>query len=623
MTTATTPPPSLARGGEPVSAPGTGGGPLDWFESRLAKDPDAPAVVCGPDTWSYRQLDRNAHLITERLRGLVGPGELVGVRLDRSPLLVAAAVALARLGAVYLPLGTEPAEERLRALTEDAGIGCLLTEAGAEPPVGWDLEQPAPASADGATGGLSGLGVARRGEGPAPRRTEAFYAVTTSGSTGTPKIVLVPEAGLANLVRWTCDRLAIGPGSRVSLLIGTTFDPHLMELWAALCSGAALHIAPEEARGSTAGLFDWWREAAVTHCILPTPLADLAFSRPWPAGLALRHLSVGGDRMRVRPPADCTAAVHNMYGPAEATVLTTSHRVEAVADAAEPVPIGVPVSGVTVGVVGPDGELLPRGESGELLIGGAGLAIGYLDAARTAERFAPGPDGLGGRVYRSGDRVRMRADGVLEFLGRLDNQVKISGVRIEPAEVESALEAHPSVRRAVVVPVPGAGGAPRLAAFLRPAEGGEPAEAEVLAAARARLLPQAVPAVVRVVADFPLNANGKIDRTELAALLEREPSVGPEPSVEPPVEGEPSTEPDAVGAGPEGFVLATCRTLLDRPDLTLDANFAEAGGTSLAAARLLAAIEEEYRIRCRAAEVMRQPDLAALADLIRRRVSRG
>ncbi len=463
--------------------------------------------------------------------------------------------------------------------------------------------------------------MASRGEGPAPRRTEAFYGVTTSGSTGTPKIVLVPGAALANLVRWTCDRLAIGPGSRVSLLIGTTFDPHLMELWTALCSGAALHIAPEEARGSTAGLFDWWREAAVTHCILPTPLADLAFSRPWPTGLALRHLSVGGDRMRVRPPAGCTAVVRNMYGPAEAT-----------ADRVEPVPIGVPISGVTVGVAGPDGELLPRGESGELLIGGAGLALGYLDRARTAERFVPGPDGLGGRVYRSGDRVRMRADGVLEFLGRLDDQVKISGVRIEPAEVEAALEAHPSVRRAVVVPVRGAGGALRLAAFLRPAEGAEPAEAEVLAAARARLLPQALPALVRVLADLPLNANGKIDRAALAALVAPaavEPAVEPEAFAEPaavpePAEvSEPAAEPEAAGAAPEGFLLATCRALLDRPELTLDANFAESGGTSLAAAHLLAAIEEQYRIRCRAAEVMRQPDLAALAELIRRRVSEG
>ncbi|MDH6133742.1 amino acid adenylation domain-containing protein [Kitasatospora sp. MAA4] len=594
---------SITHGPAPAPAPGEGAGPLDWFDSWLARQPDAPAVVDGPAVWSYRELDAAAERLAVALCELVEPGELVGVCLERSPLLVAAAVAVARIGAVYLPLGAQPGQERLRALTEDAGIGCLLTDGALAPPSGWSV-QP--------VDGLDGAGVAVRPPGPETRISDAFYAVTTSGSTGRPKIVLVPERALVNLVGWTCDRLDLGPGARVSLLIGTTFDPHLKELWSALCSGAALHVAPQEARGSTAELFQWWRESSITHCILPTPLAELAFARPWPEGLALTHLSVGGDRMRVRPPADCTATVHNMYGPAEATVVTTTHEVGPATDGPAPaVPIGLPMSGVTVLVTDPDGRLLPRGEAGELRIGGAGLALGYLDPQRTAERFGPAPaeQGVVDRVYLTGDKVVMRADGLLEFLGRLDDQVKISGARIEPAEVEAALEAHPSVRHAVVVAVPGAGGGLRLAAFLWSAEGAAQDRAAVLQSARARLIEQAVPAVVRFVDEFPLNANGKVDRTLLAGQVS-------------PTAAEQQSAKECDGAGDtELFLLATCRQLLDQNGLALDDNFATAGGTSLAAARLLAAIESTYRIRVKAAEVMRQPDLRTLAALIATRRS--
>ncbi|MFJ4183911.1 non-ribosomal peptide synthetase [Kitasatospora sp. NPDC089509] len=590
--------PSIAWGGKPAPTPAPGAGPLDWFESRLAEQPDAPAVVDGTLTWSYRELDRAAARIVRALGGRVGRGRLVGVCLERSALLVATAVALARIGAVYLALGARPGAARLESLTEDADIGCLLTDGTTTPPPGWTV---APADA------VDGLVVALRG-GPANGAPgDAFCAVTTSGSTGKPKIALLPQEALANLVRWTCDRLEIGPGSRVGLFVGTTFDAHLKELWEALSSGATLHVAPEDARGSMAELFQWWRESGLTHCLLPTPLADLAFTQPWPAGLAMRHILVGGDRMRVRPPAQCAAVVHNVYGPAEATVLTTTHRLQPGSDDPNAVvPIGRPLTGYAVFVTDEDGRILPRGHAGEVRIGGAGLALGYLDPQRTAEHFVPAPAGQPyvDRVYRTGDRAVMRADGPLEFLGRIDDQVKISGARIEPAEVEAALETHDSVRRAVVVPYQGTGGGLRLAAFLLLAEGARADRDAVLAAARARVLKQAVPALVRFVDAFPLNANGKVDR----ALLARQ--AAPSASTAPGAAATPRAEDT------EAFLLVACRRLLDQPDLTPADNFAESGGTSLAVARLIALIESTYPIRVRAAEVMRQPDLAALGALV-------
>ena len=507
---------SIARGPAHAPAPAAGRTPLEWFGSRLAARPHAPAVVSGSDTWSYQQVSDLADRLAQALKGRIAPGELVGVRLDRSPLIVATAVALARLGAVYVPLGSTQGADRVLALADDAGLNRMVTAGSATGPAGWE---PQPIDS------VDGLCLASRAgvhaDAPGQSHTDAFYAVTTSGSTGTPKVVLVPETALTNLTAWYCELLGLGPGSRVSLLVDITFDAHLMEMWAALSSGATLHVAPHDVRSSPSELELWWQEEAITHCFLPTPLGELMLGRPWPAGLALRHLALGGDRMRSRPSPDCATAVHNMYGPAEATVITTVHRVEPASDTAGPVSIGRPINGVTLYVTDPDGRLLPREEAGELLIAGAGLALGYVDPRSTAERFARGPANRpdAERVYRTGDRVVMHADGLVEFLGRLDDQVKISGARIELGEVEVALEAHPAVRQAVAVPVPGVGGERRLAAFLRLTDGARPDAAAVLSVARTRLLEQAVPAVVRFVDRFPLNDNGKIDRARLLRQL--------------------------------------------------------------------------------------------------------
>jgi amino acid adenylation domain-containing protein len=492
---------SAASGGVVPAPPAEGAGPLAWYESWRARQPEGAALEVGPRTWTYGELDELARSVQAELARHVRPGDIVAVCLDRSPLLVAVAIAVARLDATYLGLGPQPGRERLVAALAAGGAGCVVTDGEVETPPGWSS-----AALPGVTLLLSDRGVAQP---VLPARP--FYVVLTSGSTGAPKAVAVGLPSFANLLRWHCAACRLGPASRLSMMVGVAFDAHPLEMWAALSAGACLCPVPDGLRTSPAGLLGWLREGRVTVAHVPTPLAELTFDLDWPSDLALEYVVMGGDRLRRRPPALARPRFHNMYGPAETTCTATAHLLEPAAGG--PVPIGRPISGVEVSVVDAGGRPVPVGEPGELWVGGAALALGYLDPALTAERFLDRPEG---RVYRTGDRVRMDEEGVLEFLGRVDDQVKVRGARIEPAEVEAALERLPGVARAVVLPV-GAGGDVRLAAFVRPAAPGAARPLALLEALRASLPEQAVPSAVHLVDELPLTANGKVDRAELAA----------------------------------------------------------------------------------------------------------
>ncbi|OAR27002.1 hypothetical protein A8W25_01590 [Streptomyces sp. ERV7] len=585
------------------------------FEDWARRTPQAPAVIDGTRTWTYGDLDAAAERVAAALRDRVRPGDLVGVCLDRSTALVVTAVALARIGAVYLPLGPRPGERRTQAVTEDLDVACLIGEPGVLPPAhhaGEHLALPLPTDGVNAPAGAVAA-FAARPSGARRAPAGALYAVLTSGSTGRPKAVAVAEASLSVALDWYRAATALAPGDRQSLLIGVAFDPHLLELWAGLTSGAALVPAPDDTRWDAELLTDWWRDAAVTVCVAATPTVEPLLDRPWPSDLKLRHLVVGGDRMRRRPGPDVTATVHNAYGPAEATVVTTTYAMRATDAAAgevAPPPIGTPLPGVTVVVTDDEGRPVARGQDGELRIGGHCLALGYLDPELTARRFtAPaGHPALEAveRLYRTGDRVRMGADGGLEFLGRLDHQVKISGVRIELGEVEAAFEQDARVRTAVVTVRRDDSGLARLVAHLKPAAD-TPASADLLTAVRAWLPEQAVPAAVRFVDAYPLDANGKVDRAALAA---QDPS--------PAAPAAPADEPADATPG-ERLVLAAVRDLLGRPETVLGENFTDIGGTSVVAARLLAHVERESGIRPRAHELLRSTDLGAFAALLDQR----
>ncbi|WP_107421130.1 non-ribosomal peptide synthetase, partial [Streptomyces angustmyceticus] len=559
------------------------------------------------------------------LRGRVGPGDLVGVCLDRSAALVVTAVALARIGAVYLPMGPRPGERRTEAVTEDLDVVCLIGDPGVLPPRHRSAEHlPLALPGEGANATATVVAAfAPSGDTARSAPSGAFYAVLTSGSTGRPKAVAVGEPALAAVLDWYRTTSGVGPGDRQSLLIGVAFDPHLLELWAGLTSGAALVPAPDEVRWDPMVLADWWRTSAVSVGVAATPMVEPLLERPWPQDLTLRHLFVGGDRMRRRPGKDVTTTVHNAYGPAEATVVSTVHTMrdsDAAAGTGAAPPIGRPLPGVTVVVADPDGRPVSRGTEGELLIGGGALALGYLDPELNARRFRAVPEGLDlpevARLYRTGDRVRMADDGELEFLGRLDDQVKISGVRIEPAEVEAAFEKDPAVLGAVVTAPRTAEGRPRLVAYVRSAPGAVLTADALLPAVRGWLPEQAVPSDVRIVDSFPLDANGKVDRAELTRRAAAGDGAGPAGA---PADGG-GLPADATPG--ERLVLSAVRDLLARPALSLADSFTGSGGTSLLAARLLTVIEKESGIRLRAPELLRQPDLRAVALLVDTRAAR-
>lgn len=597
-------------------------GVLSGYEEWVRRSPHAPAVIDGAHSWTYQELDAAADEVARTLGSRVRPGDLVGVCLDRSAALAVTAIALARIGAVYLPLGPRPGERRLEAVTEDVAVVCLIGEPSVLPArhrAADRMELPLPGEGvNAAAGVVAAFAPPAPGARPAPPAT--FYAVLTSGSTGRPKAVAVAEPALAALLDWYRTETGLAPGDRQSLLIGVAFDPHVMELWGGLTSGATLAPAPDAVRWDPVVLSDWWRDASVTVSVAATPMAEPLLDRPWRQDLKLRHLIVGGDRMRRSPGADVTATVHNAYGPAEATVVTTTHPMRAstgVTGDGTPPPIGSPIPGATVVVTGEDGSIVARGEAGELRIGGTCLALGYLDPELTSQRFTAPPQALEApgandvdRVYRTGDRVRMLPDGQLEFLGRLDDQVKISGVRIEPAEVEAAFEQDPDVRSAVVTAPRSADGPVRLVAYVLPAAGATPSAEGLLSAVRSWLPEQAVPSAVRLVDAFPLDANGKVDR---AALLKQ-----PDAPLEGVTAG-PANPGNDGATESERLILRAVRDVLDRPETVLDENFQDAGGTSLIAARLLTAIEKESGVRLRAPELLRQPDLRALAVVLDKR----
>ncbi|ARU60275.1 hypothetical protein CBW65_03750 [Tumebacillus avium] len=469
---------------------------LGLFEEQAALYPDSIAVVQDGQQVTYGELNRRANRLAHRLIELgVGAEQTVGILLERSVELVVAVLAVGKAGGAYVPLDPAYPQERLADLAEDAGLAALVT-----------------------TGELRGMLSALtapvlvfeeeaewRGEenpGLAITADQLAYVIYTSGSTGTPKGVEVEQQALWNLVRWNNTAHGLSRADRTTLLAGTAFDASVWELWPSLAAGAAVVIPSEETRLSPTQLLAFLAEEEVTLCFLPTPLAERVVALEMPVGLKLRKMLTGGDLLH--PLAkELPFVLVNHYGPTENAVVTTCAEVEA---GVVP-PIGKPISGVEVYVLDARMQPVPLGVAGELYVGGKSLARGYRGRADlTAERFVPHPFRADGRLYRTGDRVRFLADGNLEFLGRLDGQVKVRGHRIELGEVEAAILQLGQVESAVVV----ARGEQekRLVAYLA----GTGLRVDVLRARLEEKLPgYMVPSAFVVLDALPLTPNGKVD----------------------------------------------------------------------------------------------------------------
>jgi amino acid adenylation domain-containing protein len=482
----------------------------ELFEAQAARAPDAVAVVWKDETLSYAALDHAANRLANHLRRRgVRPETRVGIYLERGPELVVSVLAVLKAGGAYVPLDPAYPAERLAFMLADSGAPLLLTRLPLPEGLTPHAAEVVCLHADRER--IEAESAQPPAAGVLPEN--AAYVIYTSGSTGTPKGVMVPHRGVPNLAYAQARRFGIDGTSRVLQFASFSFDAAVAELFDALLAGATLVMAPREELLPGAGLVQTLRRGRVTVATLPPSVLAMLPPDDLPELRTVVSAGEAVDAATVERWSGGRAFV-NAYGPTETTVCATTARCEA--DGRAPA-IGRALENVRVYVLDAAGRPAPVGVPGELYVGGVGVVRGYLGRpGLTAERFVPDPFGAaGGRLYRTGDRVRWRADGTLEYLGRLDEQVKVRGFRIEPGEIEARLADHAGVREAVVLVREDALGERRLVAYV---VGDETAGADVLRAHLAERLPEyMVPAAYVRLETLPLTPNGKVDRRALPA----------------------------------------------------------------------------------------------------------
>ncbi|HEY0514543.1 MAG TPA: amino acid adenylation domain-containing protein [Thermoanaerobaculia bacterium] len=588
----------------------------ELIAERARLRPNALAVVCGGERLTRRQLDRRAAALARRLRRLgVGPEMPVALYAERSAGMIAGLLGILRAGGIYVPLEPEDSAARLAFVLADSGAAALVTQASLGGSLPADLDVPRVLLDD--LDDLDGE-PDEPGSLPAVLPDNLAYAIYTSGSTGRPKGVAVTHAAVAGHAL-ACIRVhGIGEEDRVLQLNSASFDPAIEQALCALISGATLVVrgpelwAPRELASRIAALELTVVDLPTAYWALWAAEAEAGRSEPPPR---LRRVIAGGEEMRAgsvrrwsRAPLSRVPLL-NAYGPTEAVISATLHAVRPGDGETGTVPIGRPLPGRVARVLGRWGSRQPFGVPGELCLGGL-LARGYLGRPDlTAERFVPDPFGAepGARLYRTGDLARRRPDGDLEFLGRVDDQVKVRGFRVEPGEVEATLRSLPEVAQAVVLARAAADGGRSLVAYCVPAGAAESCAAPGLRERlTARLPVYMVPAAFVVLPELPVGASGKVDRGRLPA---------PELS-----SGDAGEAPRTAA---EEIVAGVWRELLDLPAVSRSANFFDLGGHSLlatqAVSRLRAATGAELALR----EMFQAPTVAALAAVVEASLSAG
>jgi amino acid adenylation domain-containing protein len=525
----------LIDGFNQTRQPLASGSVLELFAAQVARRPEGLAVVCGDERLSFAELDRRANQLAQHLRRLgVGPDLCVGICLQRSAAMVVGLLGILKAGGAYVPLDPAYPRERLRFMIEDARVPVLLTQSDLaellpeqkRPLVAIDRDWPA---------------IAQEPDTPPAIELQPdhlAYVIYTSGSTGRPKGVMIHHRGLYNYLTWAgaAYHLTEGAGSLVHSPLG--FDLTITGLFAPLCAGQQVTLLPADA--GVEALAHALRQGADYSLVKLTPAHLEILNQLLPADeLAgrTRAFIIGGEALLAqtltgwRRSAPATRLI-NEYGPTETVVGCCVYEVQPDDPDHGPVLIGTPIANTRLYVLDRFFQPVPVGVTGELYIGGDGVARGYLDRPElTAERFMPDPFGVApsARLYRSGDLARYRADGQLEYLGRADQQIKLRGFRIELGEIEAALARHADVREAVVL-LRDDGADQRLVGYVVPRAGVDPAHLDSNELRRfvgdylpEYMLPTAIVALER----FPLTANGKVDRQALPAPSQRQRFVAP------------------------------------------------------------------------------------------------
>ena len=568
----------------------------DLFAEQAARTPDAAAIRFEGAATTYAELERGANRLAHHLRALgVGPEARVGLCMERTPDMVAAMLGILRAGGAYVPLDPAYPAERLAYMLEDAGAMVVVAQA--------HLAERLPAGVPRVLPDAEAERIAARpdtapeeGAGPG----NLAYVLYTSGSTGRPKGVQVEHRSASHIVHFLRD--VVRPEDRAAVLGSTSisFDVSVGEIFGTICWGGTLVLVENALELPRVA-----REGVRLVVTVPSAAAELLRSGDVPE--SVRAFNLAGEALSAMLARDLyarprTERVLNLYGPTEDTVYSTWSEVER---GAERVGIGRPVANSRAYVLDPAGSPAPVGVPGELCLGGAGTARGYHGRPElTATQFVPDPFApeAGARMYRTGDRARWLAGGELEYLGRIDQQVKVRGFRVEPGEVEAALCAHPAVRDAAVAARPDAGGGMRLVAYHLPADGeAPPAPAELRAWLRERLPEHMVPAAFVALDAFPLTPSGKTDRRAL-----------PEPEAEAAAHAEPvapSTPVEEILAGIWAQVLGTER-------VGVHDDFFALGGHSLLGAQVVSRIRVAFEVELPLRALFEAPSVAGLAARI-------
>jgi amino acid adenylation domain-containing protein len=587
------------------------------FELQADAQPEAIAIEAAGRRMTYAQLDAASNRMARRLVALgIQREDTVGVLAQRGIETIVAVLGVVKAGGAYVPLDPDSPTERIRRQLHDARasatigpieladqIVALGKGAGEHelPTVVLDLELSAIASESS---------VRLRSE-IAPK--DLYAVLFTSGSTGRPKGVALEHRNLLNLLA-NAPELTPEPGEGALQIGAPQFDVATYEIWAALSSGARLVCHPPGRPDPTA-VCRTIREHRVTWSAMPTGIFhQLAQSDP--GQLAdMRLLLTGGEallpRYARRFRAACpTTRLVNIYGPTETTVFACAHEVGEEVLSDETIPVGQAVAGAQLYVLDEDAEPVAPGERGELYVGGPGISRGYLHQPElTAERYLDNRfSAEGGRLYRSGDIVRRRADGAIEIFGRTDDQVKVRGYRVEPGEIDAQLAAHPAVRRGAVVAREDIPGHRRLVAYVT-LDDASITRTELRRPLQERLPPYMVPAAIVVIEQLPLNPNGKVDRAALP-IPTREQLLD-ESSDAPP------TSPSSVGETPAlEIVREVFAEVLELPAVGSDDDFMELGGDSLLAIQILVRLREILEVELEIAAVFDSRTPAALAELV-------
>jgi amino acid adenylation domain-containing protein len=564
-----------------------------------ASAPDSTAIVSERGRITFSNLIERASRLAKSLSSALDekPG-VVAVATDDAIDLIVSALAIWRTRSAYLPLSPAEPPERLTHVLLEAGVTVALATATAAGPWPPSVRQLSLTDEPGDECEIEPVSrISHSAWNMAPE--DLAYVIYTSGSTGRPKGVAVTQANLSYIAHWYAGAFNPTPKDRGIQLGPITFDASVLQMWPILSAGASLYIPERGIALVPERLRDYLISQQVTHFNTVTPIAEQLISLPWPRKTQLRFLITGGDTLRKFPPPGLPFQLVNVYGPTECTVLSTAGVVPAGSNGNAVPSIGKPIAGTDIYLLDSNLQPVRDGDSGQICIGGSGVAAGYIGRPDlTKERFIHAP-GLNARLYLTGDVARKAPTGELYFHGRLDDQIKIRGLRIEPGEIVTALRSHPAVAAAAVTAI-GSEQNKQLTAYvvLRSEVNAD----ELRSHLAARILSNMTPAVFVRVDELPLTANGKVN---FAAL----PIPDRSNSLEQVVEAKPESETQVK-------VASILSSLLGGRELGLNDNFFRLGGHSLLAAQLIAHIRKTFDVELPLRSIFESPTVAALANQI-------